>query len=896
MDHQPTPWHALAADAVYEQQHSNPSGLSERESVTRLTEYGPNELPQRASRTLIERLWEQFNNVLIYVLLVAALVSLLMGHWIDSALIAGVVVINALIGLIQEGKAEKALESIRGLIDPKAAVIREGETHTIDSSLLVPGDLVVLKAGDRVPADLRLVHTSNLTIDDALLTGESLVVTKQVEPVASDAALGDQRSMAFWGTLVATGTGRGIVVETGAHTQLGQISTLIDTVTTLKTPLIKQMSQFSKQLTGFILVLSTLTFVLTWLFRDYAVSDIFMAVVGLAVAAIPEGLPAIMTITLAIGVQRMAQHNAIIRKLPAVETLGSITVICSDKTGTLTCNEMMVQHLQIGSYAYRVTGHGYTPTGEFFRDEQRIDPGSDPSLMHVLKALALNNDGELRPGAEQITVEGSPTESALLSVAAKAGLNPTQLRAREPRIDDIPFDSSYKFMATRHALDDTTLTLIKGAPEAVLRRCQSVQTDQGVEPLDADAWHQQVAQLASRGNRVLAIAAIEGHPLEDALTLDSIEHGLTLLGLVGLVDPPREEAIQAVAQCHTAGIRTVMITGDHALTACEIAKQLGLSEDPVVCTGTELDAADASTFLDLARRVDVFARTTPEHKLRIVTALQELGEVTAMTGDGVNDAPALKRAEVGIAMGNKGTEAAKEASEMILADDNFATIVQAIREGRTVFDNITKVIAWTLPTNGGQAMTIVAALLLGMTLPITPVQILWVNMVSAVALGLTLAFEPTEKNALTRPPLPPSRPILDQRLLWQIGFVSVLFVLGTFGVFQWSIGQGHAIELTRALVVNTLIAMEIVYLFSVRYAHSTSLTREGLQGTKAVWLGIMSIAVLQALFTWAPPFQFLFGTTGIDGRHIVMILGVALTVFVILELEKAAWSWLRLKA
>lgn len=896
MDDRRTDWHALTVDEVYQQQHTHPSGLSESESTARLTKYGPNELPRPASRSLLARLWEQFNNLLIYVLLIAAMVSLLMGHWIDSALIAAVVIINAVIGLIQEGKAEKALESIRGLIDPKAVVIRNGETHTIDSSALVPGDLVVLKAGDRVPADLRLVQTSNLTIDDALLTGESLVVTKQVEPVAPDAALGDQQSMGFWGTLVATGTGRGIVVETGAQTQLGQISTLIDTVTTLKTPLVKQMGQFSRQLTGFILALSTLTFVLTWLFRDYAMSEIFMAVVGLAVAAIPEGLPAIMTITLAIGVQRMARHNAIIRKLPAVETLGSITVICSDKTGTLTCNEMMVQHLQIGASSYRVTGHGYTPTGDFFRDDIRIEPDSDPNLMHVLRALALNNDAELRPGAEYMTVEGSPTESALLSAAVKAGLDPGQLRSREPRIDDIPFDSSYKFMATRHALDGTTLTLIKGAPEAVLRRCQSVQTDQGIEPINRDAWHQQVANLAGRGNRVLAIAAIEGTPRENALTLESIEQGLTLLGLVGLVDPPRNEAIQAVAQCHTAGIRTVMITGDHALTACEIAKQLGLSEDPIVCTGTELDAADEATFLDLARRVDVFARTTPEHKLRIVTALQALGEVTAMTGDGVNDAPALKRAEVGIAMGKKGTEAAKEASEMILADDNFATIVQAIREGRTVFDNITKVIAWTLPTNGGQAMTIVAALLLGMTLPITPVQILWVNMVSAVALGLTLAFEPTEKNALTRPPLPPSRPILDQRLLWQIGFVSGLFVLGTFGVFQWSIDQGHAIELTRALVVNTLIAMEIVYLFSVRYAHSTSLTREGFQGTKAVWLGIMSIVALQALFTWAPPFQFLFGTAAIDAQHIAIITSLAGVVFLILELEKATWHRLRLKA
>lgn len=881
-----TDWHALTVDATLKALHTQKNGLSQTEAENRQIKFGPNALPETNQRTLLERVVSQFNNVLIYVLLVAALITALIGHHSDALVILSVVLINAVIGLIQEGKAEKALDSIRHMVDPEASVVRDGHRQQVEAAKIVPGDVVIIKAGDRVPADLRLIQTSNLQIDDALLTGESMVVTKDIEANSSDAALGDRRSMAFWGTFVSTGQGLGIAVETGSGTELGKISRLINQVETLKTPLVRQMDAFAEQLTFFILGVSALAFVFAWTVQNYDLTDAFMAVVGLAVAAIPEGLPAIMTITLAIGVQQMANKHAIIRRLPTVETLGSVTVICSDKTGTLTCNEMMVQNIITHDQHYQVTGNGYTPEGLIQVAGQNVDLGHDPQLQKLLKACVLNNDAELRHADDRWIIHGSPLEAALLSVAMKADLDPTELRRINPRVDDIPFDSAHKFMATRHETEGATMTFVKGAPERILAMCHTVQTVDGKQPIDPSYWEKQIQMLAAQGNRLIALAAFE-EPLDSQnLGMHHIQAGGTLLGLIGVVDPPRPDAVQAIKDTHAAGIRVMMITGDHALTAEEIARQLGISDQPSVCTGDRIESASDEELKRLVHDVDVFARTTPEHKLRIVQALQAEGHIVAMTGDGVNDAPALKRADVGIAMGQKGTEAAKEAADMVLADDHFATIAVAVREGRTIYDNLSKVIAWTLPTNGGEGLIILIALAFGVLLPITPIQILWVNMITAVALGLTLAFEPAEHNVMTRAPRRPGTPVLNTLLVWRVAFVSVLIVLGSFGVFQWAILNGESIETARTLVVNTLVVMEIFYLFSVRYSHGASITIQGIVGTPAVLTGVGIVLIGQALFTFTPVMQAVFGSVAITINQMLVITFVGILLLIIVEIEK----------
>ncbi|MCS6876978.1 MAG: cation-transporting P-type ATPase [Geminicoccaceae bacterium] len=880
-------WHALGAEEVLGILESRPEGLSAEDARARLSRFGPNRLPEPPRKGPLARFFAQFHNLLIYVLLVAAVLSLLFEHPVDAAVILGVVVLNAIVGFVQEGKAEAALEAIKGMIHPKATVVREGRRRTIPAENVVPGDIVLVEAGDRVPADLRLVHAKNLRIDESILTGESVPVEKQVEPVAPEAALGDRPSMAFSGTLVVAGQGTGVVVATGTATELGKIGELLGRVERIETPLLRQMAGFARTLTAVILAVSAIAFLFGWLVQGFPVDLAFMAVVGLAVAAIPEGLPAVITITLAIGVQRMAQRNAIIRHLPAVETLGAVSVICSDKTGTLTKNEMTVQAIRTEGALVRVSGAGYAPEGSFAIAGNRIDPLADPVLEELLEAGLLCNDAEVRPSEKGWIVDGDPMEGALVTVALKAGLDPASLRRGLPRIDAIPFDSRHRYMATLHALPDGgRLVAVKGAPERILEMCRAERTARGERPLDRAFWERAAEELAAHGQRVLAIATAQAPRAGEPLAPRHLEGRCLLLGLVGLIDPPREEAIAAVAQCHTAGIRVVMITGDHAVTAREIARQLGIAREPVVLTGNELDALDAEAFRRAAREAHVFARTTPEHKLRLVEALQADGLIVAMTGDGVNDAPALKRADVGVAMGIKGTEAAKEAAQMVLADDNFASIVAAVREGRTVYDNLMKVIGWTLPTNGGEAGTILAALGLGLALPVTPVQILWINMVTAVALGLTLAFEPTEPGTMHRPPRRPEQPILSGELAWRIVFVSALFVLGAFGIFNWAKANGASIEEARTLVVNTIVVMEIFYLFSVRYAHGTSLTLEGLVGTRAVLIGVGSITLAQLAFTYLPWMQFLFETRPVGLLEGAVVIGIGVLLLCLCELEK----------
>ena len=884
------PWHSETIEAVLEVFSTGPDGLSAEEAARRKARYGPNRLPQAAARGPVRRFLAQFHNLLIYVLLAAAVGSAAMGHLTDSAVILAVVLVNAVIGFVQEGRAENAIAAIRAMIDPKAVVLRNGRRATIPAEEVVPGDIVLLESGDRIPADLRLRKTRNLHIDEAVLTGESVAVEKTPAPVPADADLGDRRSMAFSGTFVTSGRGDGVVVATADATQLGRITALMGRVETLKTPLLAQMDRFAKHLTVAILALALGVFVFAFGLRGYGVDDAFMAVVGMAVAAIPEGLPAVMTVTLAIGVRRMAARNAIIRRLPAVETLGSVSVIGSDKTGTLTANEMTVQAVVTADDLLRVTGAGYAPKGGFCIDDRELDPAGHALLQDIALAALLCNDAELvhNEADARWSVDGDPMEGALVTLAAKAGLDPAHTRKAVPRDDEIPFESEHRFMASlHHSHEDGRFAYIKGAPERLLEMCDRQRTASGDRPLDAAFWNARAERLAAEGQRVLAVAVKPMPENERDLAFDDLQSGAVMLGLLGLIDPPREEVHAAVRDCRSAGIRIKMITGDHALTARAIAAQLELDDDPQVVTGKELRGLDEDGLRALAERTTVFARTSPEDKLDLVTALQAGGAFVAMTGDGVNDAPALKRADVGVAMGRKGTEAAKQSADMVLADDNFASIVDAVREGRTVYDNLKKVIAWTLPTNGGETFTIVAAILFGLTLPITPIQLLWINMVTAVTLGLTLAFEPAESGSMKRPPRPPSEPALTGEILWRVVFVSFLFVVGAFSMFNWAEARGSEIETTRTIVVNTLVALEIFYLFAIRYAHGTSLTLEGILGTRAVLTGIAVVLAAQAVFTYAPFMQAIFETRPLSLVELGVITAVGLALLLVLEAEKA---------
>ncbi|MCO8247172.1 HAD-IC family P-type ATPase [Comamonas thiooxydans] len=888
-------WHALATDTVLTQLQSTAAGLSSGEARERLQQQGPNALPAAASRSMLARFLSQFNNLLIYVLLGSAVVTALLQHWVDTGVILAVVLINAVFGFVQEGRAEKALDAVKAMVSSRANVLRDGLRMAVPAEELVAGDCVLLEAGDRVPADLRLLRASSLKLDEAMLTGESVAVDKSADPVVVDAALGDRFSMAYSGTLVAAGQGLGVVVATGPRTELGQISTMLGSVQTLATPLTRLMDRFARQLTVTILSLSALMFCFALWVRDYDTADAFIAVVGIAVSAIPEGLPVVMTIALAIGVQRMAARYAIVRSLPAVETLGAVSVICSDKTGTLTRNEMSVRAVVLPGSRFDIEGEGYAPQGRFTLAGEEIEPALHPQLLNFATGAALCNDAHVRHAEGTAwTVEGDPMEGALVTLATRAGLDVERLRQDWRRLDEVPFDAVHRYMATLHRpVDAPAVVFVKGAPEQVLAMCRDQQGAEGLQALDAAYWLEQVDALAAKGYRVLGLASFAPEDAKDRVDMADVKD-LTLLGVLGMIDPPRESAKEAVRECRSAGIAVKMITGDHAATAAAIARELALADTIRVTSGHELDGLNDAQLIDVARASTVFARTSPEHKLRLVQALQADRSVIAMTGDGVNDAPALKRADIGVAMGITGTAAAKEAAGMVLADDNFATIVAAVKEGRTVYENLRKVIAWTLPTNGGQAIVIVAAILLGLSLPVTPVQILWVNLVTAVALGLTLAFEPPEPTLMQRKPRSPDEQLLQPYLLWRVALVSVLFALGCFGMFEWSLRRGDSVELARTIVVNALVIMEIFYLFSVRFTQGTSLSLRGVLGTPAVLLGVAGVTLVQLLFTYTPPMQALFDSRPVDLAAGLLAIGLGVALLLLLEVEKLLVRWMRL--
>jgi len=881
-------WHTREVDAIFERLQSRRTGLNADEVKERLARFGPNRLETAAQRSPLLRFLSQFNNTLIYVLLVAAAMTAFLAHWVDAGVILAVVILNALIGFIQEGKAEKALDAIRNMLSHHAAVLRSGSVKQVRAEALVPGDIVQLHSGDKVPADLRLFNIINLQVDESILTGESVAVEKSDEVSAVDALPGDRLGMAFSGTLVTYGRASGVVVSTGNATEIGRISAMLERVEILDTPLMRQITRFSRWLTVAIGLLATLTFAFGVFFRDYSASDMFMAAVGLAVAAIPEGLPAIITITLAIGVQRMARRNSIIRRLLAVETLGSVMVICSDKTGTLTRNEMTVQTVVTADNIFRVNGAGYDPHGTFQLDGVEVEPEKFPHLIELARAGLLCNDSDLREENRLWSVQGNPTEGALITLARKAGLDAAFQNEEWPRTDVIPFESEHRLMATlHHDHAGHGFVYIKGAPERILSLCMNQRQQGDDRPLDHAAWSRAVEKLADKGQRVLAIAFRAADEGRQELRFADLEGDLTLLGLVGMIDPPRDEAIAAVARCRSAGITVKMITGDHAITAAAIGRQMNIGHGASVMTGQDVELTTDTELREAVRRVDIFARSSPEHKLRLVQALQANGSVVAMTGDGVNDAPALKRADVGVAMGINGTEVAKEAAEMVLVDDNFASITHAVEEGRTVYDNIRKSILFILPTNGGEALTIIAAIMLGRMLPITPVQILWVNMITAVTLALALAFEPPETNVMLRQPRKPSEPLLSRLFIWRIVFVSLILVTGTFGLFFWERLQGVSIEIARTIAVNTLVMFEIFYVFSSRYITEPVFNRAGLFGNRYVLWAVGVLVFFQLLFTYLPPAQHLFGTAAIDSIQWVKIIAVASTVLFLVEIEKA---------
>ncbi|MFA7619193.1 MAG: cation-transporting P-type ATPase [Thiohalomonadaceae bacterium] len=887
-------WHNLAIDETVQRLETDElSGLSAAEAAERLRRVGPNLLPPPPRRSAWLRFAHQFHNVLIYVMLAAAAITLALGHLVDTSVLLAAVIINALIGFIQEGKAEQALDAIRRMLSLHATVVRDGERMEIPAEALVPGDLVVLASGDKVPADLRLVSEKALRVNEAILTGESEVVEKALAPVPAEAALGDRRCMLYSGTLLSSGLATGVVVATGARTELGRIGAMLKEVQTVTTPLLRQIDGFGRWLAIAIVIMAVLTFFTGIVWRGEPASEMFLMAVALAASAIPEGLPAIMTITLALGVQRMARRNAIIRHLPAVEALGSVTVICSDKTGTLTRNEMTVQQLITATKVFEITGVGYVPDGAVHLDGGPVTPEKHPELAHIGRALVLCNDAQLhnREGAWQL--EGDPTEGSLLTLAYKLGLHPATERGALPRTDVIPFESQHRLMATlNHDHEGRGFIYVKGSPERIMDMCEWQGDGQ---PIDTAWWHERGSEAAARGLRILAIAVKATDPAQREVRFSHLRGGFTLMGLVGIIDPPREEAIRAVAECAEAGIRVKMITGDHVETARAIGARMGIGVDKPALTGPEIEVLSDEELRRYAPHVDVFARTSPEHKLRLVEALQAAGHVVAMTGDGVNDAPALKRADVGVAMGLKGNEAAKEAAAMVLTDDNFATISNAVGEGRGIYDNIRKFILFMLPTNGGEALVVITAILFNFVLPLTPAQVLWINMATVSTLGLALAFEPAEEDVMRRPPRDPLESLLSWFFVWRLVMVSLLMATGALGLFLWELEHGASLEKARTIAVSTIVVAEMFYLINSRHILRSVLSRDGLLGNPYVLLAIAGCALLQFAYTATPALQAVFKSTPLTTWEWSRVILAGALVFSFAELEKMTVRWLNLR-
>ena len=874
---------------------SGDDGLSAGVAAQRLSELGPNALPQVKAESPVRRFLRQMDDVLIYILLAAAVLKAIIGDWVDFGVILAVALLNGVIGFIQEGRAEKALEGIAKMLSSTATVRRDGDWVEVPAEELVPGDLIRVRAGDRVPADARLLEAVNLQVEESALTGEAVSSSKRVDPVATDAGIGDRTSMLFSSTIITAGQGTAVVTATGSRAEIGRIQQLMSEVEQFDTPLTRQLTAFGKVIALVVLVMAVVMVVIGRVLHSFSVPDLISATIGFAVAAIPEGLPALVTVTLALGVQQMAKQQAIVRRLPVVEALGSVTTVCSDKTGTLTRNEMTARQVVVGSGTYRVSGIGYEPEGRIEWAGTPADLQATPDLALLVTVMAVANDADVAPVPDEDgpgrhwRLLGEPTEGALRTLGLKAGVD----HQRYGRLAVVPFDSEYKLMATLNTgLDGSRMVLVKGAPDRLLDRCATqLSEDGGSQPLDRTTWDRRIDELGGQGLRVLAAAWRPATAQSESLELGDLDADLEFVGVVGIADPPRPEAIEAIASCHSAGIRVKMITGDHAGTATAIAREMGIigADAPPAVTGAELEKATDEQLKTIVESADVFARTSPEHKLRLVRALQRNGEVVAMTGDGVNDAPALKRADIGVAMGIKGTEATKQAAGMVLADDNFATIERAVQEGRRIYDNLQKSVVFLIPTNGAQSLVILVAVLLGLTLPLDPVQILWVNLVTAVTLSLALAYEPGEPDLMDRPPRPAKSHILEPIYLPPIALASLLIAGATIGIFLYGQSQGLGLAVTQTMAVNTLVLAQVTYLFNARHLRESSLNLSALTGNPVVWIVIGVLLGLQALFVYLPFMNSWFNSAPVGLSGWLIPLGCAVVVFLVLEAGKAAF-------
>jgi magnesium-transporting ATPase (P-type) len=875
-------WYTLTADAAVDHLTTDSDlGLSKASAQQRLTEYGPNELQRAGQRSALRRLLGQFTNPLIIVLMIAGAVTLLLQHPLDAAVIFGVVAINAAIGFVQEGRAASALAAVRQMIPSRATVVREGERLIVDSADLVPGDVVLLEAGARVPADMRLLTVRSLRIDEAPLTGESVPVGKHEDAVKASAMLADRDCMAYSGTQVTGGSGRGMVVATGTNTEIGEIGALVEDTSALSTPLIRRMDTLARQITAFILALGALMFAVVVLLRGMEPVEAFLAVVAMAVAGIPEGLPAVITIILAIASRTLARSNAIVRRLPAVETLGSVSVICSDKTGTMTRNEMTVVRLVLPEDTLVVTGSGYAPEGGLHNAEgDAVSPAGRADVQLLAQAAVLCSDAELTQRDDVWQVVGDPTEGALVAFGEKVGVDSRSLRGDFPRVDEVPFESHNRYMATlHHDHHGQAFVLVKGAPETIYAMADA----------PSPRWLEAAHEAAASGERVLAFARAEVPATTSTMDEDLLPENLRIIGLTGMQDPPRPDTREAIAECHAAGVTVKMITGDHRRTAESIARELALKIGNGALEGSAIDDLDDEELAAILADTDVIARASPAHKLRIVRLLQQQGKFVAMTGDGANDAPALKAADIGVAMGRRGTDAARDSSELVLADDDFGTIRDAVSEGRKVYDNIKKTLLFMLPTSGGQALLVLFALLMGMTMPVTVTQILWVNMVTAVTLALALAFEPAEPGLMRQPPRRHGEPLLTRQLMLRIGFVSFLMLAVALVAFEAELSRGSSIEVARTAAATVLVLSEAVYLFNIRHFTGSSMNVETLIGNRVALSVTGLLIAMQLAFIYAGPMQVLFESAGLGLVSWSIILLLTAAKFFAVEVEKAAW-------
>lgn len=894
-------WHAAESSEVLNLIESSENGLSVAEAKKRLSEFGKNLIQRDKGDGVLKLLWGQINNPLIWVLIGSGTLAVLLGKITDGLVVLSVVVINTIIGFIQEYKAGKAIEALADMVPENATVLRDGQYTTIPVAEIVPGDLVQLAAGDRVPADMRLINQKNLSVEEAALTGESLPSQKSIDPVAKDAVIGDRKCMVYSGTLVTSGSATAVVVTTGMLTELGKISDMLSQTTDLKTPLTQKLEVIGKYLTiGIIaitlviLVMGTVRATGQGVLLGLALKDSLIFAIALAVGAIPEGLPAVVTIALSIGVQRMAKRKAIIRKLPAVETLGSTTVICTDKTGTLTRNEMTVRELWTSSHHLQLTGEGYSVSGVFMANNEEVNElPADIELL--LKDAVLCSDSNIQEEGGYYSITGDPTEAALVVAAAKAGIDPGKLRQDYARKDVIPFDSQLQYMATLNGETERRI-IIKGAPEVIMKRCA---VHIGGSPLEIQQILAQIELMGSKGMRVLAVAQKDFNKTE--LSDIGVQDGFQFIGLLGMIDPPRAEAVEAIKLCHDAGIVVKMITGDHRATARSIGMEIGLSESGDVVTGVELSKMDDETLKETAANTNIFARVAPEHKLRLVKALQNSNQIVAMTGDGVNDAPALKQSNIGVAMGITGTSVSKESADIVLADDNFSSISAAVEEGRRVYDNLLKSLAFLLPTNLGLALILVYGIMFfpfnpltkELLLPMLPTQLLWINLVAAIALALPLAYEVKELEVMKRPPRRPDEPLFNAFVTFRVFFVSILMTAGTLLLFsrEYSNALNEGIEASIALSRSQTIAVTFVIVFQVFYmiicrSLKDSVFKIGFFSNKKVFVGIAIIVVLHSLFIYTPFMQKVFGSTALDLRDLMVAIGVGFLIFPIIGLEK----------